>query len=156
VEELQAPLPHQAPWDPTVSTNLRSSQHFRNLQIDQMVVRRQKRNSNNQGHNILNRLAAADTHTPKTLWAILDMGDMARHLEVLIVVPLRLAEVWVPRVRVRMVVTRETAWPVPRGSDLRLVPCQRLRRRPPGARTAFRGFTKWMITLIGGLSSTSC
>ena len=31
-----------------------------------------------------------------------------------------------------------------------------LHRRPPGALTASRGFTRWMITPIGDLSSKSC
>ena len=31
-----------------------------------------------------------------------------------------------------------------------------MHRRPPGALTASRGFTRWMITPIGGLSSKSC
>lgn len=31
-----------------------------------------------------------------------------------------------------------------------------LHRRPPGALIASRGFTRWMITPIGGLSSKSC
>ena len=31
-----------------------------------------------------------------------------------------------------------------------------LHRRPPGVLTASRGFTKWMITPIGGPSSKSC
>jgi hypothetical protein len=153
LQVVQQVLQHRVQWGPMGSMNLRSSQHFHNLQIDQMAGRRLKAKAKaKQGRNILNRPGAGPRGTPTTLWAILDMG---RHQEVLTAVLPHLVEAWALRVLDRMAATPGMVWPAPRGSDLRLVLFQPL-RRPPGAQTASRGFTKWMITPIGDLSSKSC
>lgn len=151
LQVVQQVLQHRVQWGPMGTTNLRSSQHFHNLQIDQMADRRQKA-QDKPGRNILNRPVAGPRGIPTTLWAILDMG---RHQEVLTAVLPHLVEAWALRVLVRTAATPGMVWPAPRGSDLRLVLFQLL-RRPPGALIASRGFTRWMITPIGGLSSKSC
>ena len=112
------------------SMNLRSSQHFHNLQIDQMADRRQKA-QDKPGRNILNRPVAGPRGIPTTLWAILDMG---RHQEVLTAVLPHLVEAWALRVLDRMAATPGMVWPAPRGSDLRLVLFQPLRYADPNAK----------------------
>lgn len=115
------------------TTNLRSSQHFHNLQIDQMADRRQKA-QDKPGRNILNRPVAGPRGIPTTLWAILDMG---RHQEVLTAVLPHLVEAWALRVLVRTAATPGMVWPAPRGSDLRLVLFQHLRYADPMQKYCF-------------------
>lgn len=130
------------PWALMATTNLRSSQLFRNPLIVLTAGKRQ----NNSSNSIL-----SNRSTRTTSWETSAMGRRGVH----IAARLLLAEAWVHRVQAPTGDTPVMVWPAPLGNGLQRVRSPR-RRRPPGARTASRGCTRWTIIPIGGLSSTSC